>query len=135
METGLASQHGPNINERKDRDAAIIQLASLVESAGDAIIGKTLEGVITSWNSSAEHLYGYGADEVIGKSLFLIVPSDRQEELSKILELIRVGEAVQRSETVRVRKDGTLIDVSVTVSPIRDVEGRIIGASTIAHDI
>src|SRR5712692_1396029 len=130
-----ASQHVPNINERKGTDAAIIQLASIVESSGDAILGKTLQGVITSWNSSAEKLFGYTADEVIGTSISLIIPPDRQEELPEMLARITVGETVQHYETTRMRKDGTHIEVSVTASPIRDPKGRIIAASTITHDI
>src|SRR6202049_3130963 len=129
------SQHVPNIDERKDRDAAIIQLASIVEYSGDAIIGNTLKGVITSWNSSAEQLFGYTADEVIGKSPSLMTPPDRQKEVVEISERLMEGEGVKNYETTRVRKDGTLIEVSVTVSPIRDLNGRIIASSTIVHDI
>src|SRR5712692_1161706 len=119
-----ASQHVPNINERKDIDAAIIQMASIVESSGDAIIGKTLQGVITSWNSGAEKLFGYTADEVIGKSISLIIPPDRQEELPELLARIMEGEVVKNYETTRVRKDGTLIPVLVTISPIPDHKGE-----------
>src|ERR1700680_2486128 len=129
------SQDAPNINERKDRDAAIIQLASIVESSGDAIFGETLQGVITSWNSNAEKLFGYTADEVLGKSLSLMIPPDRQKEGVEIAERLMTGEVVKNYETTRVRKDGTHIQVSVTVSPIRDPNGTIIAASTIAHDI
>ncbi len=130
-----ASQHVPNSNERKGIDAAIIQLASIVESSGDAIFGETLQGVITSWNNGAEKLFGYAADEVIGTSVSLIIPPDRQKELPEILARITAGETVQRYETTRMRKDGTHIEVSLTVSPIRDPKGRIMGASTITHDI
>src|SRR6266702_7442974 len=130
-----ASQHIPNSNERKGIDAAIIQLASIVESSGDAIFGETLQGVITSWNNGAEKLFGYTADEVTGKSISLIIPPDRQKELPEILARITAGETVQHHETTRMRKDGTLIEVSVTVSPLRDPKGRIIAASTITHDI
>ena len=130
-----ASQDVPNINERKDRDAAIIQLASIVESSGDAIFGETLQGVITSWNSSAEKLFGYTADEVIGTSLSLMIPPDHQKEVVEISARLMEGEVVKNYETTRVRKDGTYIEVSVTVSPIRDPSGIIIAASTIAQDI
>src|SRR6202521_5802991 len=130
-----ASQHIPDINEPKDIDAAIMQLASIVESSGDAIFGETLQGLITSWNSSAENLFGYTADEVIGKSLSLMIPPDRQKEGVEIAERLMEGEVVKNYETTRVRKDGTHIEVSVTVSPIRDPDGRIIAASTIVHDI
>jgi PAS domain S-box-containing protein len=111
------------------------RLASIVESSDDAIIGKTLDGIITSWNKGAERIYGYKAKEVIGLSLLIIFPQDRREELQPILDKIRRGEHVDHYETVRVRKDRKLIDVSVTVSPIMDENGRIFGASTIARDI
>ncbi len=130
-----ASQQVPNINKPKDIDAAIIQLASIVESSGDAIFGETLQGVITSWNSSAENLFGYTADEVIGTSLSLMIPPDRHKEVVEISERLMEGEVVKNYETTRVRKDGTHFEVSVTVSPIRDPTGRIIAASTIVHDI
>src|ERR1700736_1077407 len=130
-----ASQHVLNIDEPKDIDAAIIQLASIVESSGDAIFGETLQGVITSWNSSAEKLFGYTADEVIGKSLSLMIPPDLPKEVVEISERLMKGEVVKNYKTTRVRKDGTHIEVSVTVSPIRDPNGRIIAASTIVHDI
>src|SRR5712691_3609722 len=130
-----ASQHVPNSNERKNTDADIYHLASIVESSGDAILSKTLEGVITSWNSGAENLFGYTASEVIGKSISILIPPDRQEELPEIVARIRMGEIVKRYETVRVSKDGTLIDVSINVSPIRDIESRVIGALAIAYDI
>ncbi len=130
-----ASQHVPNINERKNTDADLYHLASIVESSDDAILSKTLEGVITSWNSGAENLFGYTASEIIGKSISILIPPDRQEELPEIVERIRMGEIVKRYETVRVSKDGTLIDVSINVSPIRDIECRVIGALAIAYDI
>src|SRR5712691_5060402 len=130
-----ASQHVPNINERKNTDEDLYHLASLVESSDEAILSRTLEGVITSWNSGAENLFGYTASEVIGKSLSILIPPDRQEELPEIVAQIRMGEIVKRYETVRVRKDGTLVDVSINLSPIRDIEGRIIGALAIAYDI
>src|SRR6202035_4864910 len=105
-----APQGVPKLNERKDIDAAIIQLASIVESSGDAIFGETLQGVITSWNSSAEKLFGYTADEVIGKSSALIIPPDRQKEVAEISERLMKGEVVKNYETTRVRKDGTHIE-------------------------
>ncbi len=91
--------------------------------------------MITSWNSGAENLFGYTASEVIGKSISILIPPDRQEELPEIVARIRMGEIVKRYETVRVSKDGTLIDVSVNVSPIRDIERRVIEALAIAYDI
>ncbi len=110
-------------------------LAAIVESSDDAIIGKTLDGIITSWNKGAERVYGYKAEEVIGLSLLIIFPRDRQEELYSILDKIKRGERVDHYETVRVRKDGKHIYISLTVSPIKDAKGGIVGASTIARDI
>ena len=110
-------------------------MASIVESSDDAIIGKTLEGIITSWNKGAERMYGYRPEEVVGLPLAIIIPGDRRDELSQILSQIRRGERIVHYETVRERKDGKQIDVSVTVSPIKDGKGKIVGASTIARDI
>ncbi|HLT02401.1 MAG TPA: PAS domain S-box protein [Geminicoccaceae bacterium] len=110
-------------------------LAAIVESADEAIAGKTLDGVVTSWNPAAEQLFGYSAGEIIGRHVSLLAPSERANEMPQILERIRRGEKVERFETVRRRKDGSLVEVSLTVSPIRDESGRIIGASKIARDI
>jgi PAS domain S-box-containing protein len=118
--------------ERRRVDA---QLAGIVASSDDAIIGKTLEGVITSWNGGAERLYGYAADEVIGQPIALLVPPAWDDELPAILTRLRKGERSQRLETVRMRKDGERLDVALRISPIRDAGGQIIGASTIARDI
>ncbi|HWX22339.1 MAG TPA: PAS domain S-box protein [Candidatus Binatia bacterium] len=120
---------------RRQTEASMAYLASIVQSSDDAIIGKTLDGTIVSWNAGAERLYGYSAIEVIGHSISLLFPPYRPEELSEILEQIRSGRAVERLETVRLRKDSTPVEVSVTISPIRDHSGRIIGASSIARDI
>jgi PAS domain S-box-containing protein len=127
-----------DITERKRteesfRDRAL--LASLVESSDDAIIGKTLDGVIVSWNSGAQKTYGYAAEDVIGKHVSILVPPEIQDDVTKFLDSIKRGEHVDRYRTVRVRKDGSRIDVSITVSPIKDANGKIIGASTIARDI
>jgi PAS domain S-box-containing protein len=111
------------------------QLAAIVESSDDAIVSKTLDGVITSWNKSAERLFGYTAEEIIGKHITLIVPPDRLDEESKILEQLRRGERVDHFETVRRRKDGTSFDVSITISPVMDPRGRVVGASKVARDI
>ncbi|MEO8972586.1 MAG: ATP-binding protein, partial [Ktedonobacteraceae bacterium] len=116
-------------------NATKYQLAAIVEYSGDAILGITLQGVVTSWNSSAEKLFGYTAGEVIGKSIALITPSDGQDELPEIGTRIMAGETVQLYDTTRVRKDGTYVEVSVTISPIRDSTGKIIAASTITHDM
>ena len=122
-----------NITERKQVEEARYQ--SIVEFSSEAIYSNDLQGVITSWNSSAENLFGYAADEVLGKSVLLLVPPDRTKEQLELFERIKTGEAVMHLETVRVSKDGARIDVSVTVSPIRDGKGKIIGSSTLAHDI
>jgi PAS domain S-box-containing protein len=112
-----------------------IRLASIVEFSDDAIIGKTLEGVIVSWNRGAQRIYGYSEEEVVGRSISLLVPPDRPDELQEILGAVRRGEPVDHFETVRTRKDGGLIDISLTVSPLKNSAGDIIGASTIARDI
>ena len=114
---------------------AIGQLASIVESSDDAIVSKDLNGVIMSWNKGAEKLFGYAAEEVIGKSLMILIPPDRADEETRILESVRRGEKIDHYETVRRRKDGALVKISLTVSPIRDKEGAVIGASKIARDI
>jgi PAS domain S-box-containing protein len=110
-------------------------LGALVESAEDAIISKNLEGIVTTWNPGAERLYGYTAAEMIGKPISQLIPADHPDEEPKILEQVRRGQRVAHYETKRVRKDGSIIDVSLTVSPIRDSLGRILGASKIARDI
>jgi len=108
---------------------------AIVESAEDAIISKTLDGIISSWNPGAERLFGYSASEVIGRPITILIPSDHPDEEPRILERLRRGERIEHYETRRVRKDGTLIDISLTVSPIIDDDGHIIGASKIARDI
>jgi PAS domain S-box-containing protein len=110
-------------------------LAAIVESSDDAIFSKTLDGSITTWNHAAERIYGYHAEEIIGKSVALLQPSERLGELHNILERLKNGQKVQQFETTRVAKDGHLLTVSLTISPIRDARGRVIGASTIARDI
>jgi PAS domain S-box-containing protein len=111
------------------------RIASIVESSNDAIVGKDLNGIITSWNTGAERIFGYAAEEVVGKPVTILMPPDRQNEEPRILERIRRGERVEHYETIRQRKDGSLVDISLTVSPIKDEEGKIIGASKIARDI
>jgi len=110
-------------------------LAAIVESSDDAILSKDLNGVITSWNNGAERLFGYIRDEVIGKPVSILIPEDRQDEEPRILERIRRGERIEHYETIRRHKDGSLIDISLSVSPVRNAEGAIIGASKIARDI
>jgi PAS domain S-box-containing protein len=114
---------------------AALRLAAIVESSDDAIVSKDLTGIITSWNRGAELLFGYTADEAVGRSITILIPPDRLSEEDLVLERIRAGMRVEHFETVRWRKDGTLVDVSVTVSPIRDAAGAIVGASKIARDI
>ncbi|MBV9742932.1 MAG: PAS domain S-box protein, partial [Acidobacteriia bacterium] len=124
-----------DVTERRkaQRDAAY--LAAIVQSSDDAIVGKSPDGVIQSWNDGAEQLYGYKAEEVIGRPMLELLPPDRRHEELEILERIRAGIRVVHFETVRVRKDGTPRDVSITISPIRDKTGQIVGASHVARDI
>ncbi|HET6853936.1 MAG TPA: PAS domain S-box protein [Pyrinomonadaceae bacterium] len=110
-------------------------LAALIESADDAIISKTLDGIITSWNQGAQRIFGYTADEVIGKSVTILIPEGHLDEEPSILARLRAGQRIEHYETVRVRKDGRLINISLTVSPIRGPHGKIVGASKIARDI
>ncbi len=112
-----------------------LQLAAIVDSSIDAIIGTTMDGTITIWNPGSERLYGYSAEEAIGRSALMLVPPHYPENLPGIIEKIRSGEKVEHYETKRVTKDGTEVDVSLTVSPIMDAAGRVVGVSTIAHDI
>src|SRR5450631_3949858 len=111
------------------------RLAAIVEHSDDAIISSTLDGIITSWNPAAERLYGYSSQEIIGRSGWLLVPQDRAEETRAVLEKIRAGEPVEHHHTIRVRKDGTLVPISLTASPICEADGTIIGTSTIARDL
>jgi PAS domain S-box-containing protein len=110
-------------------------LATIVDSTTDAIISKTLDGIITSWNAAAERLLGYTAAEPIGRHITLIIPADRRAEEDSILARLRAGERVEHFDTVRARRDGQSIDVSLTISPIRDEAGRVVGASKIMRDI
>jgi PAS domain S-box-containing protein len=124
-----------DITERKRAEEAHSRLAAIVESSDDAIIGKDLDGTITDWNKGAERLYGYSAAEVLGRSVSILMPPDQQDEMAVFLRSIREGIRVDHYETKRVRKDGGTIDVSLTLSPIKDNRGQIIGASTIARNI
>jgi PAS domain S-box-containing protein len=125
-----------DISERKRAEQAALLLSAIVDSSDDAIISKSLNGVITSWNRSAERVFGHTAAEAVGQSVAaLLVPQDRQNEESDILARLRRGERVDHFETKRKRKDGTLLDISLTISPVRDIDGSIIGASKIARDV
>jgi PAS domain S-box-containing protein len=116
-------------------DVALRHLARVVESSDDAIVSKDLNSVITSWNRAAERMFGYTAAEAIGRSIRMIIPADRQDEEEMVLSRVRAGESISHFDTIRQRKDGTLIPISLTVSPIHDDAGRVIGASKIARDI
>jgi PAS domain S-box-containing protein len=121
--------------QRREAEVAQLRLAAIVESSEDAIVSKDLNGVIASWNKGAERVFGYRADEVIGKPVTVLFPEDHLDEEPKILARIRSGQPIEHYETIRRRKDGSLIDVSLSVSPIKDPAGKIIGASKIARDI
>jgi PAS domain S-box-containing protein len=124
-----------DITERRALEHQSRHLAAIVQSSDDAIVSKDLNGIIRSWNAAAERMFGYAADEVIGQSIRIIVPADRQSEEDDVLRRIERDEAIDHFETVRWRKDGTSIPISLTVSPIRHRDGRVIGASKIARDI
>jgi len=124
-----------DITERKEAERKTVELAAIVQSSEDAIIGKTLDGIITSWNRGAENIYGYTESEMIGRPIAILVPPEHADEVPSILEKICAGMPTERYETERCRKDGQRIFVSITVSPIRDAEGRVVAASTIARDI
>jgi PAS domain S-box-containing protein len=117
------------------REVAQARLAAIVESSDDAIVSKTLDGVIRTWNRGAERIFGWTAEEVIGKPITIIIPPDRLEEEPRILARLRAGERVDHFETIRQAKDGRLLAISVTISPIRDASGKVVGASKIARDI
>jgi PAS domain S-box-containing protein len=124
-----------DITERKRAETAAMRLAAAVQSSHDAIAAKTLNGIITDWNQSAERIFGYKPKEIIGKSVLTLIPKDRRDEEQEILRRIRRGESLDHYETVRRRKDGKLIDVSLTISPIKGPTGEIVGVSKIARDI
>jgi PAS domain S-box-containing protein len=129
----LRAAHERRIKRQTENTTAY--LASLVESSDDAIIGQTLDGTIVSWNMGAERLYQYHIDEVLGRTISLLTPENRPQELPELMERIGKGEHVEGFETLRVRKDGTPVEVWLTLSPIKDAAGRVIGASSIARDI
>jgi PAS domain S-box-containing protein len=131
-----------DVTERRKIDAKLREgeiqsrfLASIVENSDDVIVSKNLDGIITSWNRGAEHLFGYSANEAIGRPITIVIPDDRQSEERDILTRIRRGERIDHFETVRRRRDGTLVNVSLTVSPVKDGDGKIVGASKIARDV
>jgi two-component system CheB/CheR fusion protein len=124
-----------DITERKQAEEARTRLAAIVESTDDAMISKTLDGTITTWNRAAERLFGYTAEEAIGRNITLIIPSDRLAEEATMLDRLSRGERVEQFETIRRRKDGTTVDVSLTISPVKDSSGRVVGASKAARDV
>jgi PAS domain S-box-containing protein len=130
-----ASKVARDITARLQSDEVRARLAAIVDSADDAIVSKTLDGTITSWNRGAEQLFGYTAAEAVGQPIFLIIPEDRRAEENDLLARLRRGERIEHFETVRQTKDGRRVPISLTVSPIRDAQGRIIGASKVARDI
>lgn len=131
----MALVFGAVVEESRRGAAVLARVASIVESSDDAIIAKALDGTILNWNAGATRVYGYTADEVIGRSVAILSPPDRQDEVSKILQRLARGEGIESFETQRIRKDGRSIAVSLTISPFTDSRGRIIGASTIARDV
>jgi PAS domain S-box-containing protein len=131
----IGSANGGEENQNA-LDASVSQrLAAIVESCDDAILSKDLNGIIKSWNTGAQRLFGYSAEEMIGKSVMILIPEDRRGEEPEIIARIRRGERVNHYETVRLRKDGSLVEISLSVSPIKDANGTVVGASKIAHDI
>jgi len=134
-DTGAEQPGRPPAAGRKGDEGGRLQLAAIIESSDDAIISKTLEGIITSWNPGAERMFGFLASEAIGKSMLMLFPPDRANEEEEILTRIRRGERMEHFETARLRKDGSRIEVSVTISPIKDSHGRIVGVSKIARDV
>jgi PAS domain S-box-containing protein len=130
-----ASKVARDITARKQADEARERLAAIIESSDDAIVGKTLDGIITSWNRGAQEMFGYSAAEAVGRHITLIIPPELHSEEDDVLAHIRRGEKIDHFETVRQAKDGRRLNISLTVSPIRDAQGRIIGASKVARDI
>jgi PAS domain S-box-containing protein len=130
-----ASKVARDITGRREADLASLRLAAIIEGSDDAIISKNLQGVVTTWNPAAERIFGYAPEEMIGQSITRLIPRDRLDEEQQILARLHRGERVQHFQTIRQRKDGRRIHVSLTISPIRDRHGLIIGASKIARDI
>src|SRR5256885_15549110 len=122
-----------DISSQKSAEMASRHLAAIVESSEDAIISKNLDGVIQTWNAAAERMFGYTAPEIVGRSVLTLIPRERHHEEDEILGRLRRGERIEHFETVRRAKDGTLLDISLTLSPVKDHTGRIIGASKIAR--
>jgi PAS domain S-box-containing protein len=142
LDDGTVIEVNRDVTERRQIEADLRKteqqlgfLASIVQSSDDAIVSKNLDGIITSWNKGAERVFGYTAEEAVSQPITIVIPQDRQDEERKILTRVRRGERIEHFETVRQRKHGSLIWVSLTISPIKNAEGKIIGASKIARDI
>jgi PAS domain S-box-containing protein len=142
LSDGTVIEVNRDVTERKKIEAALREseqqlrwLASIVQSSDDAIVSKNLDGIITSWNKGAERVFGHTAEEAIGQPITIVIPEDRQSEEREILTRIRRGERIDHFETIRQRKHGSLIVVSLTISPVKDAEGKVVGASKIARDI
>jgi PAS domain S-box-containing protein len=142
LHDGTVIEANRDVTERKqieadlrEREQQLRWLASIVQSSDDAIVSKNLDGVITSWNKGAERVFGYTAEEAVGQPITIVIPQDRQDEERTILTRIRRGERIEHFETVRQRKHGSVIAVSLTISPVKNAEGKIVGASKIARDI
>ncbi|HEX5213704.1 MAG TPA: PAS domain S-box protein, partial [Pseudolabrys sp.] len=136
--SGVITAYGTvtrNLTETKQKELQLSSLASIVESSDDAIVSKNLDGIIMSWNRGAERIFGYTATEAVGQSITILIPEDRQSEEVEILNRIRRGERIDHFETIRQRKHGSLVVVSLTVSPVKNAEGKIVGASKIARDV
>jgi PAS domain S-box-containing protein len=124
-----------DISQQRALEREAVRLAAIVNSSEDAIVSKDLNGIVQTWNPAAERMFGYTSEEIVGRPIRLIIPADRQSEEDQVLATIRAGRAVEHFETVRQRKDGTLIDISLSVSPVRARDGTIVGASKIARDV
>jgi PAS domain S-box-containing protein len=142
LSDGTVLEVNHDITEKKqielalhETDDRLLRIASIIEFTDDAIVSKNLDGIITSWNKGAERIFGYTAQEAVGQPITIIIPQDRQDEERTILTRIRRGERIDHFETVRQRKQGSLLVVSLTISPVKNVEGKIVGASKIARDI
>jgi PAS domain S-box-containing protein len=131
----IADKRRPEFVDCKRAEPPALWLAAIVESADDAIISNDLDGTITSWNNSAHRIFGYTAEEAVGQPITMLIPADRLDEEAGVLACIRNGERIDRYKTVRRRKDGSLVEISLTVSPIRNADGKVVGASKIAHEI
>jgi len=142
LDDGTVIEVNRDVTDRKqieaalyERDEQLQQLASIVQSSDDAIVSKNLDGIITSWNKGAERIFGYTAEEAIGQPITIVIPQDRQDEERTILTRIRRGERIDHFETVRQHKHGSLIVLSLTISPVKNAAGKIVGASKIARDV